>query len=104
MGHGAMKRVIFICAVLLTIHSGQVWASSPDYLKQAKDRLKLARKTLAFVQKTVLRPEMAKELKGLEERFAALGAVASDSAPAKELFDCHQLGTRISMNVVWDRI
>jgi len=96
MGHRAMKRVILICAALLTIHSGQVWASSPDYLKQAEDRLKLARKTLAFVQKTVSRPEMAEELKGLEGRFTALGAVASDSAPARELFaDAAALRRRI---------
>jgi len=82
-----MKQVVFIYAVLLTIHSGQARASPRDYLKQAEDRLELARKTMAFVQKTVSRPKMAKELKGLEKRFAALGSAARDSAPAKHLFE-----------------
>ena len=84
---GVMKQVVFIFAVFLTIPSERTWASPPNYLKQAEDRLQLARKTMAFVQKTVSRPKMVKELEGLENRFSALGSVAPDSAPAKQLFE-----------------
>jgi len=61
-------------------------AGAAKYLAHARDRLKLARKTLEFVQWTSPRPEMAKELEVLEERLAASVAVAPGAAASKELF------------------
>jgi len=67
--------------------AAQAAASRPTTPLGVKDPLDLARRTLAFVQRTAARPDMANELKALEDRFAALGSVAPDSAPARELFE-----------------
>jgi len=61
-------------------------ADAAKYLTHARQRLKLARKTLEFVQQTEARPEMAKELEALEKRLAASVAVVSGSAAVEELF------------------
>ena len=48
------------------------WDGAPDeyYLARARERLALARRTLEFVERTGVRPELAVELETLEQRLA----------------------------------
>lgn len=64
--------------------SGSV-ASNAYYLAQALQRWELARRTLAFVERTAPRPEMAAELQSLKSRLDREAATA-DSSAGRELF------------------
>jgi len=61
----AMKRFILLCAVVVLSLSSSLRADSVD------DVLALARKTLAFVEKSAKRPKLATELAAIEKRLAS---------------------------------
>ncbi len=63
------------------------WNGAPNayYIEHARQRLKLARKTLDFVRRTAPRPKMAAELKTLERRIDE-AAKDRDSSAGRGLF------------------
>ena len=71
-----MKRFILLCAVVVLSLSSSLRADSVD------DVLALARKTLAFVEKSAKRPKLAARLVAIEKRLASApdggGEVLSD--------------------------
>ncbi len=60
-------------------------ATDTYYLARARERLELARKTLQFVERSAGRPEMAAELKALQQRIAEDANDGASSA-ARDLF------------------
>ncbi len=66
---------------------GSAWTGAGNvyYIERARQRLELARKTLDFVQRTSPRPEMAAELRTLEQRIAREAKDRSSSA-GRDLF------------------